>query len=114
MTEKPIIETKSPFVVKVYDTFFHVSWDGLTDKPEDQYPYNKIKSVTIKRGKNNKIMEAIDIVFTMGMFGAEESDEMIIEFKTGEKETRYLQSESSDKIIDAVDLIKSKIGIKQS
>lgn len=110
----PILETSSPFVIKVYETFFHVSWDGLTDKPEDRYPYDRVKSVSIIKRKTNWTGEILNRIAAtlIGISDTDDSDELIIEFKTGEIETRYLQGESSDKIIDAVDLIKSKIGIK--
>lgn len=109
----PIIETQPPFVIKVYDTYFHVSWDGLTDKAEDRYPYDKVKSISIKKGKLNKTWAVIDtlaaVAFNVGTYNTNDSDELLIEFKTGEVETRYLQSVSSDKIIDAVELIKTKL-----
>lgn len=109
----PILETKAPFVIKVYDNYFNVSWDGLSDKSEDNYFYKKIKSVTIKKGKYNKTRSTIDLLLdltlNLGTFETYDTDELLIEFKTGEVETRYLQGESSDKILEAVDLIKSKI-----
>ena len=109
----PIIETRPPFVIKVYDTYFHVSWDGLTDKSEDRYPYDKVRSISIKKGKLNKTWTALDLIadvaFNLGTYDTDDSDELLIELKTGEVETRYLQSESSDKIVDAVELIKTKL-----
>jgi hypothetical protein len=109
----PIIETRPPFVIKVYDTYFHVSWDGLTDKTEDRYSYDKVKSISIKKGKFNKTWAAVDlladIAFNLGTYDTNDSDELQIELETGEVETRYLQSESADKIVDAVELIKTKI-----
>lgn len=111
----PILETSSPFVIKVYETFFHVSWDGLTDKTEDRYSYDKVKSVSIKKGKTNLTQETLNLIatsFLPGITDTDNSDEFIIEFKTGEIEIRYLHGESSNKIIDAVNLITSKISIK--
>ena len=38
-----LLETKPPFVIKVYDTYFNISWDGQSDKVEDNYSYKKIR-----------------------------------------------------------------------
>lgn len=47
----PIFETAPPFVIRVYDTYFQITWQDAIPVPEDNYPYKNISSVTIKRAK---------------------------------------------------------------
>ena len=111
---KSILETKPPFVIKIYDTFFHISWDGLSDKIEDRYYYEKIKSVKNNKGRLNKEWTVLglltDTILDTTISEVEHnSDELLIELKSGEIETRYFQGESSDKCIGAIELIKTKL-----
>ena len=81
-----IFVTKPPFVIKVYDTYFNVSWDGLSDKAEDDYQYLKVKSVDFKKGevtlKRTVVGILVKTLFNFrGSFHDRGSDEFIIEFK---------------------------------
>ena len=110
----PIFETKPPFVIKVYYTYFNVSWDGLSDKAEDDYQYVKVKSVEFKRGEVTLKRTVVGIIVKAlfnyrGSFHDKDSDEFIIELKTGEKETRYFNKCTRDEHIEAIELIKTKL-----
>ncbi len=110
---KPILETKPPFVIKIFDSHFHISSDGLFDRPEDRYYYDKIKSLIIKKGQYNKIRSLFDnllMLFDLDAFNNDtDPDELIIEFKNGKKETRYFNDVSSNKYLHAINLINKKL-----
>lgn len=111
---KPILETKPPFVIKIYDTFFHISADGLSDKDEDKFHYVKLKSIKLVKGKLNKTVANIENILSVftdwsPIADEYESDEILIEFKTGEIETRYFNGVFSEKYKEAIELIKTKI-----
>jgi len=111
---KPILETKPPFVIKIFDTYFHISSDGLFDRPEDRYYYNTLKSLTIKKGqynKNRSLFNTLLVIINEGELADNDTDpdELIIELKDGKLETRYFNNVSSDKYLDAINLIRQKI-----
>ena len=109
-----ILETKPPFVVKVYDNYFHISWDGFSDNSEDKFFYEKIKSVRINKGRFSSKRELFGLIVesltdTGGTVDNAEPAELVIEFKTGQIEKRYLHEISSDKIKPAIELINRKL-----
>ena len=115
MNYDPIFETKPPFVIKVYKTFFTISWESLPIKEEDNYFYQKIKSVTLVIGKETVKRNILHFLLTMltdryqmGL-STREDDELLIEFKTGKKESRYFNKSLTDQHKEAIELIKTKL-----
>ncbi len=114
--EQPILETAPPFVIKIYETYFHISGDADSDKEEDKYPYEKIKSIEIvKENLQPTVSEGIG-TFLLGLLlnknmpsGDEIVDELLIEFKSGKTERRYFNGVSSHQYVDAIELLKTKI-----
>lgn len=110
----PLLETRAPFVIKIYDSYFNVSGDGLSDKQEDNYYYSEIKTVLLKKGewtlKRGIVGALVRIIFNVPSTNYKDSDELIIEFTNGEKEKRYFSKHAEGEHCEAIDLIKSKLG----
>ena len=111
---KPILETRPPFVVKVFENYFHVSWDGLSENADDEFSYENIKSVKINKGKFSTERSLFGVIAQLvadsgDIIDTSDSDEMEIEFKTGQIEKRYLKEVASSKIEPAIELICKKI-----
>ena len=113
----PIFETTPPFIIKVFDKHFQITWNDAIEVPEDNYPYEKIRSISVKRGKEEKPWSLID--FTVELFTytrmekrIREYDEILIEFKTGETETRYVHGSVNEMMNEAIELIKTKLPVK--
>lgn len=112
----PILETDPPFIIKVYDTYFLVLWDNCIETPEDKYLYEKIVSVTIKRGKPELNVLGIALKFLIRAYfhsGNTETDEIIIKFRSGEIISRYVHGEVSEKVEEAIELIQSKLNSRK-
>ncbi len=114
--EVPLLETKPPFVIKIFKTYFHISEDGNSQLQEDNFLYEKIRSVEIKKNKLRASSEEktgmllVDLLFrTHTWDGNRETEELVIEFKTGETETRYFNGVSAATCAEAVEWIKNKI-----
>ncbi|MES2593389.1 MAG: hypothetical protein V4608_16015 [Bacteroidota bacterium] len=113
----PSLETKAPFVIKVYDKYFNVSEDGLSDKEDDNYYYSKIKSIQLEEGQRTLQRNVIGIVARM-FFNAysgnsKDPDQLIITLENGGTEVRYFQQWATKEHIKAIELISSKIKYKR-
>lgn len=109
----PIITTKPPLVIKVFKTYFNISATGKSEKEEDNYEYKLLESVKYKKGKfnlNRSILDRLaEIIMDAGTGDDHDSDEFIIEFITGESESRYLHGEATKEHLQAIKKINDLI-----
>lgn len=110
----PIFETKPPFVIRVYENNFQITWEDAIPVPEDNYPYKNISSVSVKRSKKN--YDGIWLVFILKLFirshvpiETDDHDEVLIKFKSGAEEIRYIQGVTTPSINEAIELISAKL-----
>lgn len=47
--ELVVYETAPPFIIKIYNTYFSITWEGFEEKEEDCYKFELIKSIRIDK-----------------------------------------------------------------
>ncbi|HEY0029115.1 MAG TPA: hypothetical protein VGC65_00040 [Bacteroidia bacterium] len=107
-----LFETPPPFIIKIHFNYFEITWNGSLATPEDKYPYDKISSIEIKEGKKEKTWTE----FILSLFvnteltrKMEAYDEILIGFKTGETETRYVHGQVTEAMEEAIEIIRSHL-----
>ena len=114
--EPLLFESKPPFVIKVYDTYFQITWESNIETPEDKYPYEKVRSVAAIIGKKEpSLTNFIYSTFFQNKYARriENYDELLIEFESGEKETRYVNGQLTDSMNEALDMIQEKLNSRK-
>ena len=114
--EPLLFETKPPFVLKVYYTYFQITWEDTPETPQDKYSYVNVTSVKIVTGKKERsLIEHFYRLFLQNQYAKRiaDYDEVLIEFRNGEKETRYVHGQVSEAISEAVEIINSKLNVRE-
>ena len=113
-----LFETQAPFVIKVYFDYFQITWESNLPLPEDKYRYKEVDYLEIIIGKKKEwsIMEKLYRLFIQNQHAAriEEYDEIQIVMKTGETETRYIHGQATEEILEAIEIINSKLNLREN
>lgn len=109
---EPFFESEPPFVISVYDTHFEITWDGALKMPEDEYLYKDVNAVKIVPGKKDRsLLEQVFVYIFHNSLSRkiEAYDELLIERKNGETETRYVHGPVTASMDEAIDMINDKL-----
>jgi|SRR6218665_723345 len=113
---EPFFESQPPFVIKVYDKHFEITWDGALKTPEDEYPYKNVSALKIIYGKKERsLLEHIwGFILHDGLSKKMEAyDELLIELKNGNTETRYVHGPLTESMHEAIDMINDKLKYRE-
>jgi hypothetical protein len=114
-----LFRTEPPFLIKVYYDHFIVTWADSIESPDDKYPYKNIKSISIAEGEVEDeftssyfILRLLAMLFLPNAASGrrkKEYQDLIIEFRNGKKETRYINGPATPSIFKAVEMINERI-----
>jgi hypothetical protein len=107
-----LFRTEPPFIIRIFYDHFIITWDGSVEVPEDIYHYSKVRSVTVRYGKKDKSFSEtiIDFLFKNRIAERIETyDDLVINFKDGNNEIRYINGPATPAIHEAVDMINEKL-----
>lgn len=113
-----LFETQAPFVIKIYFDYFQITWENNLPLREDKYRYKEVDylEIIIGKKKEKSIIEKLYQLFLQNEHAAriEEYDEIQIVMKTGEVETRYIHGQATEEILEAIEIIKSKLNFREN
>lgn len=108
-----IVKSNPPFIIKTYDKYFTIS-ENFDESDIIQYSYDQLSAVVTKYGRLNWLVTIgnflVSLISARSPFRPEKDyDELIIIFKNGKIETRYLATGSIQKLAKVVEHIATKI-----
>ncbi|CAN5469364.1 hypothetical protein BH10BAC1_BH10BAC1_17380 [soil metagenome] len=113
----PLFETQTALLIKVYFDYFQITWESNLPLPEDKYLYKEVNNLEIIMGCERK-KSIPDILYRWLLQNRhaariDDYDELEITFKTGEVETRYIHGQATESILEAVEIINSKLNLRE-
>ena len=112
-----LFESQAPFVIKVYFDYFQITWESNFPLPEDKYSYKEVDYLEIIKGKKQRsLIENLFRLFLYNKYAAriEDYDELQIVLKTGKAETRYIHGQATESILEAIEIINSKLNLREN
>jgi hypothetical protein len=111
-TMPPFFESEPPFVIKVYDKYFQIIWENSLETPDDTYRFENVSALTIILGnKNDSLFDYIISHLMRSQLARriEGYDSLLITFKNGETETRYVHGQVTESMNEAIEMIRGKL-----
>jgi hypothetical protein len=113
---EPYFESEPPFIVKVYDKHFEITWEGALDSPDNRYSFKDVAYLKIVSGERERtIGERIFDLFVSGSPAKRVAgfDEVLIIFRNNKHEVRYVHGQVRASVVEAIEMINAKLNQRE-